>query len=172
MPIKDGFILSVVDKDDNIISQATRKEIHEKGLLHCEIHVWFVTPDGKIIFQHRVKDKDTFPDLLDATVGGHVEIDDSYKNTALKEMKEEAGIRGNPKDLHFIIKFAKRSEDPVTKTINNTIRAQYAYVYRGTISDLKIEEGKGLGFEAWLKAIGRNLSLLSWDQICLRCSRA
>lgn len=149
MTTKDGLILDVVDENDDIVGQATRKEIHEKGLLHREIHVWFITPQGEIIFQHRAKDKDTFPDLLDATVGGHVEMGDSYEQTALKEMEEETGIKGDAKDLRFMAKIKKWAEDNVTKAINNTIRVQYAYVYRGKISDLRIEEGKAIGFEAW-----------------------
>ncbi len=149
MTAKDGLILNIVNENDNIIGEATRKEIHEKGSLHREIHVWFITPKGEIIFQHRAKDKDTFPDFLDATVGGHVEIGDDYEKTALKEMEEETGVNGDVKDLHLIIKFKKRSEDEATRTVNNTIRAQYAYVYRGSISDLRVEDGKALGFEAW-----------------------
>ncbi len=146
---KDGLILNIVDENDNVIGETTRKEIHEKGLLHREIHVWFVTPKGEIIFQHRAKDKDTYPNLLDATVGGHVEIGDSYEKTALKEMEEETGVRANTNDLHFIARLRKRSEDDKTKTINNTIRAQYAYVFRGAMNDLRVEAGKALGFEAW-----------------------
>ncbi len=144
----DSRILEIVDENDRVIGQATRGEIHEKGLLHREIHIWFVTPKGEIVFQHRAKDKDTFPDLLDATVGGHVEPGDSYEKTAIKEMEEETGVIPNPADLHLILTLHKRSEDPATKTINNTIRAQYAYVYHGDVRDLKIEEGKALGFEA------------------------
>jgi isopentenyldiphosphate isomerase len=146
---RDGIILNIVDQDDRVIGLATRKEIHEKGLLHREIHVWFITPKGEIIFQHRAKDKDTYPDLLDATVGGHVEIGDNYEKTALKEMEEETGVHGNPQDIHLMKKFLKRSEDKVTGMINNTIRAQYAYVYPGKVDDLRVEEGKALGFEAW-----------------------
>ncbi len=149
MTTKDGKVLSVVDEDDNVIGEATRKEIHQKGLLHREIHVWFITPNGEIIFQHRAKDKDTYPDLLDATVGGHVEIGDGYEKTALKEIEEETGIRADSKNLHFLKKLRTRSEDNMTKTINNTVRAQYAYIFRGMISDLRVEEGKALGFEAW-----------------------
>ena len=48
-----------------------------------------------------------------------------------------------------MLTFKKRSEDPITKTINNTIRAQYAYVYRDGIGALRVEQGKALGFEAW-----------------------
>lgn len=149
MTTKDLKILNIVDENDNIIGQTTRKEIHEKGLLHKEIHVWFITPQGEIILQHRAKDKDTFPDLLDATVGGHVEIGDSYENTALKEMEEETGIHVDIKNLHFIKKLRNRSEDPITGMINNTFRAQYVYIYKGKTNDLRVERGKALGFEAW-----------------------
>ncbi|HZJ41249.1 MAG TPA: hypothetical protein VFD16_03225, partial [Candidatus Saccharimonadales bacterium] len=71
-------LLNIVDANDNIIGERERAEIHRLGLLHREIHVYFLTPDKKFIFQHRAKDKDSYPDLLDATVGGHVEIGDTY----------------------------------------------------------------------------------------------
>jgi isopentenyldiphosphate isomerase len=141
--------LSIVDENDNIIGKAPRTKIHEEGLLHREIHVWFVTQQEEIIFQHRAIDKDTYPDLLDATVGGHVEIGDSYYETALKEMEEETGVHARNDELHLIGKFKIRSEDSVTKMINNTFRVQYAFMYKGTVSDLRIEEGKAIGFEAW-----------------------
>lgn len=63
-------MLEIIDENDNVIGLETREKIHKEGLLHREIHVWFFTPRGEIIFQHRVKDKDIYPDLLDATVGG------------------------------------------------------------------------------------------------------
>jgi len=43
----------------------------------------------------------------------------------------------------------KESFDEKTGLKNNTIRAQYAYLYGGNISDLQVEESKVLGFEAW-----------------------
>ena len=82
-------MLEVIDENDNTVGLETRAKIHQDGLLHREIHVWFVTPQGEIIFQHRAKDKDTYPDKLDATVGGHVEPKMSYEETAIKECKEE-----------------------------------------------------------------------------------
>lgn len=84
-------MLEVVDENDNVIGFETRAKIHREGLLHREIHVWFLTPEGEIVFQHRAKDKDTYPDKLDATVGGHVESNMSYEDTAIKECKEETG---------------------------------------------------------------------------------
>lgn len=147
--MSDNRILNIINENDEIIGEASREEIYQKGLLHREIHVWFFTPQGEIIFQHRAKDKDTYPDMLDATVGGHVEIRDSYEKTAIKEMEEETGIIPDPSKLKFIKKMPGKSFDKMTELTNNTIRAQYAYLFDGDIKDLKIEEGKALGFEAW-----------------------
>jgi isopentenyldiphosphate isomerase len=142
-------LLEVVDNEDQVIGLETRGKIHQEGLLHREIHVWFLTPQGEIIFQHRAKDKDTYPDLLDATVGGHVEPGMSYEETAAKECLEETGISIDLKKLFFLRKMYKKSFDQITGKTNNTIRSQYAYLYEGLISDLKVEIGAGVGFEAW-----------------------
>ncbi len=145
----DGKILNVVDEEGNPIGQATREEIHQKGLLHSEVHVWFYTPRGEIIFQHRAKDKETFPDLLDATVGGHVEIGSAYEQTALKEAEEETGVAIDPRELIFLCTTITKSFDQVTSRINHSRRNVYAYRYTGDVADLKIEGGKAVGFEAW-----------------------
>lgn len=144
----DKEMLEVVDENDVVTGIESRKTIHEKGLLHREIHIWFMTPNREIIFQHRAKDKDTWPDLLDATVGGHVEPGMSYEETAVKECLEETGLIMDPKDLREVKKMCITSFDKVTNTTNNTFRIQYVYLFKGDISDLKIEEGKSIGFEA------------------------
>lgn len=146
---KNIEMLEIVDEDDNIVGLETREKVHKEGLLHREIHIWFITPKGEIIFQHRAKDKDTFPDKLDATVGGHVDPGMSYEETVVKESKEETGIDIDPKKLLFLVKMRKKSFDEVTGLTNNTIRSQYAYLYEGAIDNLQIEEGKAEGFEAW-----------------------
>ena len=142
-------MLEVIDENDNVVGLETREKIHKDGLLHREIHIWFFTPNGEIIFQHRAKDKDTYPDKLDATVGGHVEPKMSYEETAIKECKEETGIDIDLNKLVFLRKMRKKSFDETTSLTNNTIRSQYAYLYEGKISALQVEEGKAEGFEAW-----------------------
>jgi len=140
-------MLEVVDENDNIIGLETREKVHKEGLLHREIHVFFLTPKGEIIFQHRAKDKDTYPDKLDATVGGHVDPNMTYEETAVKECKEETGVDIDTSKLLFLTKMRKKSFDQVTGMTNNTFRSQYAYLYDGSIFDLQIEDGKATGFE-------------------------
>src|SRR3989344_8336303 len=130
-------MLEVVDENDNVVGLETRAKVHQEGLLHREIHVWFMTQNKEIIFQHRDKDKDTYPDLLDATIGGHVEPGMSYEETAFKEGIEETGETINPSKLKQIKKLHKKTFDEITGKINNTIRTQYAYLFEGRIEDLK-----------------------------------
>ena len=141
--------LEIVNENDEVIGLESRKTIHQNGLLHREIHIWFMTPNREIVFQHRAKDKDTYPDKLDATVGGHVDPGMSYDETAIKEGKEETGIDLDLSKLKVVKKMRKQSFDETTKLTNNTIRTQYVYLFDGNINDLQIEDGKAIGFEAW-----------------------
>jgi isopentenyldiphosphate isomerase len=147
--MSDNRKLNIIDETENIIGIETRENIHNQGLLHREIHVWFYTPKGEIIFQHREKDKDTYPDLLDATVGGHVEIGSDYENTALQELSEETGIQAEKNNLAFIQMVRSKTFDTATNKTNNVVRAIYAYRYGQEIKDLKVEKGKAIGFELW-----------------------
>ncbi len=141
--------LNIVDENDEIIGEEARGKIHKEGLLHRETHVWFLTPNKELILQLRAKDKDTFPDMLDATVGGHVDLGMNYEDTALKEMEEETGIKAKMEDLKFLRKIRLKSDDLVSGKINNTFKKQFVYIYNGNLADLKIEEGKSQGFEVW-----------------------
>lgn len=142
-------MLNIVNDKDEIIGQASRKDVHRKGLLHREIHVYFVNSAGQVIFQRRAKDKETYPNLLDATVGGHVEIGDSYLDTAIKESVEETGLKINQHELILINQAIDKSIDKITGKINNAIRTSYLFMFDGDINNLKIESGKALGFELW-----------------------
>lgn len=151
--------LDIVDENDNIIGQEDRKKVHQEGLLHREIHVYFITPNKEIIFQHRAKDKDTYPDLLDATVGGHVDSGDNYQKTAVKEIEEETGLKISIDNLIFLNKIRKEASfDKATGRINNVWRENYIYNFNGQLSDLKVEEGKAIGFEFWSMEKIKNIS--------------
>lgn len=141
--------LNIVDENGTIIGQASRAKIHKEGLLHREVHVWLFTSDGKILFQHRAKDKDTWPDKLDASVGGHVDLGMDWGDTAVKELEEEAGIEAKPDELTYITQTHTTTFDPATQTTNNALRRIYAFRYDGKLDDLQIEKGKSQGFEAW-----------------------
>jgi 8-oxo-dGTP pyrophosphatase MutT (NUDIX family) len=143
----DRPFLHIINEEGAVIGEAPREQIHRDGLLHEEVHVWFYTPQRELIFQHRRPGAETYPDLLDATVGGHVEIGDSSLATALKETREETGISVAEGDLQFLYTDRSRGEDPATNRINNVLRNVYAFLYTDDVERLQIEEGHGVGFE-------------------------
>ncbi|MFA6533664.1 MAG: NUDIX domain-containing protein [Patescibacteria group bacterium] len=141
--------LNLVNENDEVIGQDSRENIHRLGLLHREVHVWLYNREGKILFQKRGQDKDTFPGLLDASAGGHVEIGESYSQAAIKELREETGVVALPEQLVNLGKVRKTASDPVTGTTNNVFRQIYAYLYSGRAEDLKLETGEATSLEFW-----------------------
>lgn len=141
--------LNILNQQQKVIGQEERDVIHRDGLWHQEINIWFYTPNGEIIFQHRSKDKDMFADKLDATVGGHVEIDSTYDETAIIEAKEETGLDLKIKDLQLIDVVQRKSFDEDSGLQNNSFKAIYTYLYKGPLEDLTPEKNKALGFELW-----------------------
>jgi len=141
--------LNIVDEKDNIIGEDTRENIHKKGLLRREVHVWLYNNEGGVLFQKRALNKDTFPGLLDASIGGHVELNETYEEAAIKEAKEETDIMIDNNKLIKIIKTKSKSYDKITNTTNNVFRIVYAYKFNGVIKDIKREQGKAIKFEFW-----------------------
>jgi len=149
--------LNVLDNEGNIVGEEYRDVIHKKGLLHAEVQVWCVTPDNRLIFQHRAKDKDTYPDLLDATAGGHVDLGETFEESAKKELLEETGTHCEPVQILFLQTDIRKATDPATGMTNNVRRNLYVLKQSVAIEDLHIESGKALGFVSYSFDELRNL---------------
>lgn len=147
--MSDSGMLEVIDEEGKVIGRETRERIHREGLLHREVHVWLYMPDGNVILQRRAKDKGLYPGLLDASIGGHVEMGAGYQDAAITEMREETGIVADLSTLEFVTMYRRELRDESTGNTNNFLRAEYVYPYDGDIAELRVEEGEGTGFEAW-----------------------
>lgn len=141
--------LNVLNEKGETIGEEYRDVIHKKGLLHAEVHVWCITPEKEIIFQHRAKDKDTYPDLLDATAGGHVDLGETYEGAAVKETLEETGLHIKSEDLDYIATTQTKGFDRVTGMTNYPRRNIYLYKHLVNTDNLEVEDGKAIGFETW-----------------------
>jgi len=143
---KYNELLDIVDENDQVIGHDTRDNIHKLGLLHREVCVWIYNDKKEIVFQRRSPDKDLYPNLLDASAGGHVGLGMDYETAAAKELKEETGIKASKGDLVFLKMTRKKDYDEATGNINNLIRAVYLYKIKPN-QTLSLEHGMATGFE-------------------------
>ncbi len=82
---------------------AWKSEAHQLGLWHRCFHCWVAAPEtpsgGPYLFvQRRAAGKDTWPNKLDVTVGGHLEAGESALD-GLREVEEELGLAIAPDEL-------------------------------------------------------------------------
>lgn len=89
-------IFDVVDADDRVIGQATRAEVHRRGLWHRAIHVWVFNRAGDVFLQKRSLAKDMSPGRWDSSCSGHLDAGEDYDSAAARELAEELGLTVSP----------------------------------------------------------------------------
>ena len=93
--------IDVLDARGLMTGEVTWKsEAHRLGLWHRCFHCWIVSPEtstgGPYLFvQRRATGKETWPDRLDVTVGGHLGAGEEALN-GIREVEEELGSRLRP----------------------------------------------------------------------------
>jgi isopentenyl-diphosphate delta-isomerase len=115
-------VFDVVDANDAVIGQATRREVHAKGLWHLAVHVLVFAPEAagnvepsaggagvegavageplagarsygrKVFLQKRSMLKDTAPGKWDSSCSGHLDSGEDYAHAAVRELNEEIGL--------------------------------------------------------------------------------
>jgi isopentenyldiphosphate isomerase len=68
-----------------------RDDVHRDGDWHRSAHIWIYTAGGRLLFQRRAPDKDTWPGRLDASVGGHYRAGEGLA-AVVREADEELGL--------------------------------------------------------------------------------
>lgn len=95
-----------VDEEGNPTGKIVeRTYAHEHGILHATSHVWvyrYNNQDIEVLLQKRSDDKDSYPGYYDISSAGHIQTKDSYETSAIRELKEELGVRKQVSDLTYL----------------------------------------------------------------------
>ncbi len=116
-----------------------RCKVHRDGDWHKGVHIWIII-GNKILLQKRAPTKDTFPNVFGISCAGHVESGDDYDKTAIKELKEELGIKVSLKEFIFLERRKFITKDSPRKVINNEIINIYLLNFTGKVKDLKLQK--------------------------------
>ena len=97
MEITDNLkeLFDIVDENDKVVGRATRGQVHgNPKLIHRSVGVAVFNSKGELFLQKRTATKDTDPLLWTISCSGHVGRGDAYEKTAVRELEEELGIKG------------------------------------------------------------------------------
>jgi 16S rRNA (adenine1518-N6/adenine1519-N6)-dimethyltransferase len=111
----------VVDKNDRILRDASRSEVHANNLRHRAVHILIFNPAGEVYLQQRSRWKDRHPLRWDSSAAGHVAAAESYDETARRELEEELGIS---------IPLKKISKLPASECTDQ----EFVWLYRGEVA--------------------------------------
>jgi len=123
--------IDILDSDGKHTGTTELKSYaHRMGLFHATVHIWFYTPDGKVLLQQRGKNKDTHPLLWDVSVAGHIGAGEEVETAAIREIKEEIGFSILRTDLRKIGVFKS-----VQQHTNGLMDCEFHHTF---LSELKV----------------------------------
>ena len=97
---------------------ALKSKAHKEGLWHASTQIWIYTPKGEILIQQRAACKDTYPNLWDISIAGHLSAGDNAISASIREINEEIGVSTSAEALQFL-KTIKTSKQPSKKIQDN-----------------------------------------------------
>ena len=87
-------LLDVVEEDDRVVGQATRREVRARRLRHRFSSILCRDGAGRLYVHRRTDDKDVYPGMYDTAAGGVLAAGETYLEGARRELAEELGVVG------------------------------------------------------------------------------
>jgi isopentenyldiphosphate isomerase len=81
---------------------ATKEDTLNQALLHAASHIWIWRRNNgaiELMFQKRAAAKLTWPNMLDISAAGHIDLGQEPIGAAIREIKEELSLELKPDDL-------------------------------------------------------------------------
>ena len=158
-------LFDILDEDGNRTGQVRERcMVHMDGDVHGTAHVWIVRErtDGgyDLLLQKRSRGKDSYPGCYDISSAGHVQAGDDFLVTALRELKEELGIRADAKDLEFAGVHKGYMEEMFYGRMFKDSEYSHVYVYRKPVEpetlrlqEEEVESVMWMGLETCMEAV-------------------
>lgn len=87
-------LVAIVDRDNRVIGAVTRRIMRQQNLTHRASYILVFNRNGELFIQKRTLTKDMYPGYWDLAAGGVVLADETYEESALRELNEELGLTG------------------------------------------------------------------------------
>ena len=126
-------LLEIYDENNQYLNyQEERKTVHEKGLFHREISVWILNEKNEFLIQKRAATKKNQPNKW-AMCGGHIDVGETEIEAALREVKEEVGIKNIKLNDLILYDVQKHVSNKLNGIINNHFK--YFYIIKTNLKE-------------------------------------
>ena len=132
----------IVDEDGNPTGGiVSREKAHKEGIPHRTSHVWIVRETEKgydILLQKRSPGKDSYPGMYDTSSAGHISSGDEPAESAVRELREELGIRAEPSRLEYIGKFHRIYSETFHGSLFKDHEISFVFLFHGAVDTEQI----------------------------------
>lgn len=105
----DAEKIAWVDDDDQLLGSLPRAELRARGLIGRGTFILLFNSAGELCVHRRTLSKAVYPGYWDPAAGGMVQADESYAESAARELEEELGIAGVELRAHGTFFFDSRT---------------------------------------------------------------
>lgn len=138
-------LLRVVDKLGNDTNEIIeREELHNRGKLHNEVTIYIINDKGEVLLQRRSKNRRFCPNKL-GVIAGHQSYREDILTCAVRETKEEVGLKIKKEELHPLC-----DKYLVEEKYNNHYMYPYYVICNKNAEDFTIQKEE-LSFVRWYK---------------------
>ncbi|MDH0647612.1 NUDIX hydrolase [Pseudomonas sp. GD03858] len=90
----DAELVAWVDEHDQLLGALPRAELRERGLIGRCTFILLFNGAGELCVHRRTLSKALYPGYWDVAAGGMVGVQESYADSAARELAEELGVSG------------------------------------------------------------------------------
>ena len=135
-------LVEVLTEDGKQKGERINKSIADKeGICHGISAIALIDNNGRLLIQKRSSNKKTEPNKWDLSGAGHIDIDETPEQAAIRELYEETGIKVKIEELKLIDIYLNK-----TKLDNNTFINHFTYLFliqkNFDINSIKIQESE------------------------------
>ena len=92
----DAEQVAWVDREDRLLGSLPRAELRERGEIGRGTFILLFNSSGELCVHQRTMSKALYPGYWDVAAGGMVGVDETYAESAARELYEELGVSGVP----------------------------------------------------------------------------
>ena len=96
----DAEQVAWVDREDRLLGSLPRAELRERGEIGRGTFILLFNSSGELCVHQRTMSKALYPGYWDVAAGGMVGVDETYAESAARELYEELGVSDVPLTAH------------------------------------------------------------------------